>query len=268
MIGKIKIGKSFRGCICYCLEDKRELAEKTNRAEVLAYNLCYGEKKELISQFNEVRNLNPKLTKPVMHLTLSLSPNDTLDYGKMTTLAEECAKSLGFEKNQWLAIAHNDTRHQHLHLVVNRVGFDGKTLSDSNNYRKIAAFCRAMERKYYLEPVLSPRRFLPQELRNIKRLDNRKELLRKNITNSLFGSSNFGQFEKQMNQRGYRVLKARGIAFIDSKKVRIKGSEVNFSLSKIERILMRQTTQKIEQHQSEVKENLVVREIAKSWRKP
>ncbi|WP_436489896.1 hypothetical protein [Chitinophaga sp. ARDCPP14] len=35
----------------------------------------------------------------------------------------------------------------------------------------------------------------------------------------------------------YKVIKGRGIAFIDDKKVKIKGSEVGFSLAKIERIL-------------------------------
>ncbi len=64
MIGKIIIGKSFRGCISYCLEDKvlqsQEVGFK-NRAEVLLFNQCYGNKKELIQQFNDVRHLNPKL---------------------------------------------------------------------------------------------------------------------------------------------------------------------------------------------------------------
>ncbi|WP_142683858.1 hypothetical protein [Chitinophaga polysaccharea] len=40
-----------------------------------------------------------------------------------------------------------------------------------------------------------------------------------------------------MKELGYIVLKGRGIAFIDNKKVRIKGSEVGFSLSKIVQIL-------------------------------
>lgn len=40
-----------------------------------------------------------------------------------------------------------------------------------------------------------------------------------------------------MKAHGYQVLKGRGIAFIDKKKVKIKGSEVEFSLMKIEKIL-------------------------------
>ena len=49
--------------------------------------------------------------------------------------------------NQFIAIMHNDTNHQHVHIVANRIGFDGKTVSDSNNYKRMADFCRQHGRK-------------------------------------------------------------------------------------------------------------------------
>ena len=39
-----------------------------------------------------------------------------------------------------------------------------------------------------------------------------------------------------MTALGYQILKVRGIIFTDQKKVKIKGSEVGFSLAKIEKI--------------------------------
>jgi len=181
MIGKIMMGKSFRGCISYCLEDKREPNAARNRADVLQYNLCFGDKRELVQQFNDVRNLNPRLAKPVLHITLSLSPGERLTQEQLTEMAEDCARELGFEKNQFIAVEHNDTRHQHIHLVVNRVGFDGKTLSDSNNFKRMAAFCRKMELKFGLRQVLSPRRFLPEGQRNLPRIAEHKKQLRQHI---------------------------------------------------------------------------------------
>ena len=173
------MGKSFRGCISYCLEDKllssKEVAFK-NRAEVIMFNNCFGNKHELLQQFNEVRQLNSKLSKPVLHITLSLAPNEKLDKGTLSKMIEDCAKSFEFENNQFLAVTHFDTIHQHLHIVVNRIGFDKKTLSDSNNYKKIASYCREMEQKYNLQKVLSPRKFLSKELRQIPRSDSRKKV--------------------------------------------------------------------------------------------
>lgn len=240
MIGKIIIGRSFRGCISYCLENKITDTSKQavkNRSEVLYYNLCYGKKSELISQFNDVQKLNPKLAKPVMHITLSFSIGENIIREALLSMIEDCAKDLGFRSNQYIAISHNDTAHQHIHIVANRIGFDGKTVKDSNNYQKIAAYCRKMEIKHNLKQVLSPRRFLSQAQRNLPRHDSRKEQLRKDIIQCLMVSENYKHFELLMKAKEYGIQRARGIVFYDSQKVRTKGSDVGYSLSKIEKIL-------------------------------
>lgn len=46
----------------------------------------------------------------------------------------------------------------------------------------------------------------------------------------------FFGFEEKMKFLGYKVIKGRGIFFIDEKKVKIKGSEVGFLFLKIESI--------------------------------
>lgn len=229
MIGKIIIGKSFRGCISYCL-DKKE-------AELLNTNLCYGNKKELIEQFNEVRRLNQNLSKPVQHITISLAKGERLNQSSLVSIAEDCARDLGFEKNQYIVIAHHDTGHQHIHIVANRVSFDGKTVKDNHNYRKIAVYCRKMEEKHGLQKVLSPRRYLSKELRRLPRTDQRKEKLRQDIKLCLAISKNYSEFEQEIKKLGYQVHKARGIAFVDPQKVRVKGSEVGYSLRTIEKIV-------------------------------
>jgi hypothetical protein len=264
MIGKIFTGKSFRGCIGYCLEDKAQKEEETvvkNRAELFMYNQCFGNKNELIQQFNEVRKLNPKLSKPVLHISLSLAPEERLSKAALTDMVEECAKELGFENNQYIAIHHLDTDHQHVHLVANRVGYDGKTVKDSDNYQKIASYCRKMELKYELRQVLSPGRFLSKELRQIPRHDARKDQLKGAIKECLASSKNYNEFENKMKQKGYEVIKARGIAFRDKKKVYTKGSEVGYALATIEKILaikpeLKQTflIQKEQQEQVNTKE--------------
>ena len=235
MIGKIIIGRSFRGCISYCL-DKKE-------AELLLTNLCYGNKKELICQFNEVRQLNQNLSKPVQHITISLANGEQLDKVRLLSIAEDCAKELGFEKNQYIVIAHYDTSHQHIHIVSNRVSFNGKTVKDNHNFRKMAVYCRKMEEKHGLQKVLSPKRYLSKDQRQLPRTDQRKEKLRQDIKKCLAISKNYFEFEKQIKKLGYQVHKARGIAFADQQKVRVKGSEIGYSLSKIEKILSMQPDQ-------------------------
>ncbi|KAK6033651.1 relaxase/mobilization nuclease domain protein [Ostertagia ostertagi] len=240
MIGKIIIGKSFRGCLKYCLHDKLQQTTQEeqimkDRAEIICFNQCFGNDKELIRQFNEVRALNPRLAKPVLHITLSLAPAEKLPNHILSEMVSDCAREMGFEKNQYLAVLHKDTLHQHIHIVTNRIGFDGKTLSDSNNYKKIAAYCRKMEDKYQLQEVLSPGRFLSKELKKVPRMDARKEQLRSDIKTCLASSRTYLEFEQQMISLRYEIIKGRGIAFVDPQKVYTKGSDVGYSLATIEK---------------------------------
>lgn len=241
MIGKIIVGKSFRGCLMYCLHDKQKAHENEvifkNRAEIISFNKCEGSAQELIKQFNRVRQLNSNLSKPVFHITLSLASSEYLGKDKLMEVSEQCAKDFGFENNQYVSVLHKDTNHQHLHIIANRIGFDKKTVSDSNNYQKTASFCRKMELKYNLRQVLSPKRYLSKEERLLPRNDERKKALTLAIRNAISNSKDLDHFVRIMQSKEYKVIKSRGISFIDNKKVKIKGSEVGYSLQKIEQRL-------------------------------
>ncbi|TRW23802.1 relaxase [Flavobacterium zepuense] len=250
MIGHVSIGASFYHLIRYVLEDKKELSEQlkqelslqddlqhTGRAEVLEYNQCFGNKKELTEQFSDVQKLSGRIEKPVLHLSLRLAPGETLGRGQLIEIGQACAREFGVANNQYICVLHKDTKEQHIHIAANRVGLDGKVASDSNSYKRMADLCRRLEKQYGLQEVLSPRAFLSPKDRSLPRHDKRKEKLRDDIRQSLENVSSFAAFEKQMQALGYTVLKGRGISFIDDKKVKVKGSEVGFSLAKIEQAL-------------------------------
>lgn len=250
MIGHVSIGRSFYHCISYCLEDKRELSEAKKealakqdhlqhkgRAEVLEYNMCFGNKYELTHQFKDVSKLSRRVEKPVLHLALRLAPGEILTKEQLTQIGRECAEAFGIADNQYICVLHKDTKEQHIHIAGNRVGFDGKVANDSNNYKCMAELCRSLEKKYGLQEVLSPRAFLSPKDRLLPRHDSRKEKLKADIQQTLKYSSSYLGFERQMQNLGYKVLKGGGISFIDDKKVKIKGSEIGFSLAKIEKLL-------------------------------
>jgi hypothetical protein len=90
-----------------------------------------------------------------------------------------------------------------------------------------------MEVKYDLKQVLSARKYLADEKRNIPRMDTRKEKLRENIRECLSTSKTYSEFETKIKQRGYEIIKGREISFIDKQAVRVKGSEV---VQKVEKI--------------------------------
>ncbi len=250
MIGKVRTGKSPLGVLGYCLEDKRELTrdqkeemslrdglQHSSRAEVLVYHGCGGTKEELAGQFGDVKVHNRRVKNSVFHLTLRPAPGDRLNPNQFREIGEACVKEFGLQDNQYLIVLHMDTQPPHLHIVANRVGYDGKVVSDSNSYQKMAEFCRKMEELYGLRKVLSPDKFLPKQQRHQPRTDQRKQQLKQAIAKALEGTTHYEEFERKMKALGYDLQKGRGITIIDAQKVRTKGSEVGYPLGKIREIL-------------------------------
>jgi hypothetical protein len=250
MIGSVTTGKSFRGVLNYCLHDKLELSHEQkismqkadglkhqDRAKILDYNMCSGNIGELIGQFRDVRNLRPQLEKPVLHVTLSMDVSDKVSEQKLRDVAKDYAKSFGFEKNQYVVILHEDTKHKHIHIVANRVGYDGKTLGDSQSYKRSAEICRTLEKQHELKQVLSPKMFLPESQRQLPREDHRKEDLKEKIREQLLKAKDFEDFRNRMETQKVRVIKGRGIAFQDEKKMYVKGSDLGYAMATIEKVL-------------------------------
>jgi hypothetical protein len=281
MIGYVGTGASFYECIRYCLEDKNNLNEEQkilkslndqlqhkDRAEVLEYNKCFGDLGELTTQFLDVAKLSKRVEKPVFHFSLRPAPGDKVSRELLIEMGKECAKQFGVADNQYLIIMHKDTAEPHIHIVANRVGFDGKVAKDNHSYRKMDGLCRQLEKQFQLKEVLSARRFLPEELRHLPRLDSRKEKLKTDIRDTLQEIKTFLQFEERMKSLGYKVLKGRGISFIDDKKVKIKGSEVGFSLAKIEQILHLKQELEIKQEKQRLREITIQRSMERHAHTP
>lgn len=281
MIGYVGTGASFYECIRYCLEDKNNLSEELgilkslkdqlqhkDRAEVLDYNKCFGDLGELTGQFLDVAKLSKRVEKPVFHFSLRPAPGDKVSRSQLIEMGKECAKQFGVADNQYLIIMHKDTKEPHIHIVANRVGFDGKVAKDNHSYRKMDGLCRTLEKEFHLKEVLSARRFLPEELRHLPRLDSRKEKLKTDIRDTLQEVKTFLQFEERMKSLGYKVLKGRGISFIDEKKVKVKGSEVDFSLAKIEQILHLKQELEIKQEKQRLRDIDIQRNIEKHGHTP
>jgi hypothetical protein len=267
MIGKIVTGKSFRGCLNYLHEGRLQENEAQQRqemekkqAQVIAYNQCFGNKKELTRQFIEVSKLNPKVSKPVFHLTVSLAHADAgkLNNQQKADIAASLAKEFEFDRNQYVVVTHADTEHEHLHIVANRTGYDGKTASDSNSYQRVAKTCRKMELAYGLEKVLSPNKFLKLEQRvaQSQRIDQRKEVLKKHLSKAIKRCKDVQQVKQYMEDRGYKVEQGRGIAFIDQQRVYFKGSQLGYSLQTIENKLKQeqQLKEQLKQQQQQLKQ--------------
>src|ERR1700761_2352437 len=203
MIGYIGFSPSYGETLQYCLSNKRgqpSSSEGENRAEVLYYNLCYGDKDQLVQQFKRAQKANINICKPVLHLAISLSPEDKVKKSRLVDIAKDCARALDFDKHQYLAILHKDTAHPHMHLVVNRVGFDGHTVVNQFMLRKVNTFCRDSEVKYDLKRVPAIRWYRAKAEKMMPSDDKRVIKLKNNIRWALTQVANYEEFQVSMQR--------------------------------------------------------------------
>jgi hypothetical protein len=145
MIAKAIKGRGFRGALAYDLNKEQ--------GRVIDTNMGGTTPRELAKEFGEVRSLRPKVGKAVLHVSLSASPGEHLSDDQWRQVAAQYLQGMGLENNQYIVTRHLDTEHEHVHLLVNRIRFDGSITSDSHDYRRQEVLMRAIERKYDLQRV-------------------------------------------------------------------------------------------------------------------
>lgn len=92
--------------------------------------------------------------RPVYHLTISLHPSEKLEREALERVVERTLTDLGLEEHQAFVVAHDDTQHQHVHVMVNRVHPDtGKAWNGEHDYARIERSLRHQERELGLKEV-------------------------------------------------------------------------------------------------------------------
>ena len=91
MIGKLKKGSSFAGCIRY--------VTGKDEAKILASDgVLLGTNAEMTQSFELQRQLNPRIKKPVRHIALSFKPEDK------ARLTDEFMAKIALEYMQMMGI--------------------------------------------------------------------------------------------------------------------------------------------------------------------
>lgn len=147
MIAKIIQGTDFNGVINYMLnkpDDKAKVLAATGVRIALANDITHD--------FNLQASMRPNVQKAVCHTILSFSPNDAerLTEAMMVKIANEYLEKMGYADTQSLIVRHSDRQHPHLHICINRIGNDGKTITDRNEKYRSTKICRELTERYVL----------------------------------------------------------------------------------------------------------------------
>ena len=145
MIAKIIKGTNFSGVVNYMLS-KREGKVKVLQANGVRSSLP----NDIAHDFNLQASMRPSVQKPVCHTILSFSAHDSEQPTDdiMVKIANEYLHKMGYGDTQSLIVRHSDR--QHLHICINRIGNDGKTISDRNEKYRSTKICRELTERYGL----------------------------------------------------------------------------------------------------------------------
>ena len=211
MLAKQFKGRNFHGALAYVLGKEG--------ATTIGGNLPKLDAPTLNHEFTQVSQKRPNLKRSVYHCALSLPPEEALSDVVWRSVARDYLEAMGFEKSQFILVRHTDTEsHQHVHIVANRVGMDGKTVSDSFDHYRAQTVVRAIEESYHLRPVLpswkSSRKAL--SLRQLKQeaetgIPSIQRLLQDGITEALQGILSLPDLVTRLKQRNIQTYAFYGL---------------------------------------------------------
>lgn len=226
MMGKIpKSGKSFKGCVEYCMLKKD--------AVVLdADGLRTGEVTHTIADFNMQRKMRPSLGQAVGHIALNWSPEDApkLTDELMVKIAKEYLTKMKITGTQVLMVRHHDTNHPHLHLVFNRVNNEGKTISDANQRWNNVKVCKALTLKYGFHMAEGKDRVNRHRL---KGADKAKYQLHDQIKAILPTVKSMDELQKQLAKQGISMLYKYKNGTLEVQGISFSKGEYQFSTSNL-----------------------------------
>ena len=206
MIGKLKKGSSFGGCIRY--------VTGKDEAKILASDgVLLGTNAEMMQSFELQRLLNPRIKKPVGHIALSFKPEDK------PRLTDEFMAKIALEYMQ-IIVRHHNTDNPHCHIVYNRINNEGKLISDRNDYRRNEQVTKALKSKYGLTYGTDKSKTNTRKLRNAERA---KYEIYNAIKDALKVVDSWQKFKNELAKRG--IL----LEFVYKDKERTKVQGIRFS---------------------------------------
>ena len=210
MIAKIIQGTDFNGVINYMLN------KPDDKAKVLvATGVRIASANDIAHDFNLQASMPPNVRKSVCHIILSFSANDAerLTDAMMVKIANEYLEEMGYADTQSLIVRHSDRQHPHLHICINRIGNDGKTISDRNQKYRSTKICRELTERYGLTIEEGKQKVNRPRLRGEDKL--RYEIFDA-IKTMLPQSKNWKDFVEGLEQQGI-IFAKDGCSFSGSK---------------------------------------------------
>lgn len=234
MIGKVANGRGFAGLARY-LQTGKEGTDPDRVEWVEGRNLPTSDPETAGLLMRATAARSDRIERPVYHIALSFDPDDPVGRTQMVQVADRLLKDLDLRDHQALIVAHGDTRHAHLHLMVNRVHPETfRAWDPKNDYARIERSLREQERELGLRPVPGhhyrlegrepPDRaetLTTGQLRRWERTGEAPfdELVRSSAQRDLLDAASWKDLEERLGRRGLRIdVRGQGLVVTDGEE--------------------------------------------------
>ena len=211
MIGKLKKGSSFGGCIRY-------VTGKDEAKIIASDGVLLGTNAEITQSFELQRQLNPRIKKPVGHIALSFKPEDKprLTDEFMAKIAIEYMQMMGITDTQFIIVRHHKTDNPHCHVVYNRINNEGKLISDRNDYRRNEQVTKALKSRYGFTYGTDKSNTNTRKLHNAERA---KYEIHNAVKGALNNSDSWQKFKSELAKRGIHLE----FVYKDKEQTKVQG---------------------------------------------
>ncbi len=191
--------------------------------------------KEITQEFKIVQSQNQRCKKNTMSFVLSPTIKDgqELKDKQLTEITERFIKEMKLQERQAIAFVHRDKSHLHIHLYVNRIGFDGKAYKDNFIGKRSQQAAEKVAQQMGLTTV---REVQQERLNQIQCVRQELKQIHQKVLTEL-KPKDFDQYIKYMKQRNVEVIpsinksnRLQGFRF-EYKDQNLKGSEIHRSMS-------------------------------------
>ena len=227
MIAKIVQGQGFRGVIGYVLE-------KEKASLLYAEGVRIKDKESIIKSFIAQQKLNPKIAKPVAHISLDFSVQDRnkLTDQFMAGMALEYMEKMGYRNTQYIIARHHDTDHPHIHIVINRIDNNGNRISDQNEKLRNTRVCMELTKKYGLY-IASGKENVKEH--RLKEPDKTKYEIYHALKSAIPNCKNWKELRSELLKSGIKTALIKNGETEKIQGVRFGKNEYEFNGSKIDR---------------------------------
>lgn len=229
MIGKGKSISHTMASISYGWNQEK------NAEIVHAQHLIAESPKAVAEEFRIIQSLNERTKRNTLSFVISPNIEDgkRLSKEELGELVKKFIQAMGLKERQAIAFVHRDKEHTHIHLYVNRIGFDGKAYNDSFIGKRSQQRAHEVAREMGLTKA---RDVQCQRLDAIKQLRNEIKKAHENIMSKERPKS-LDAYIGLMEKKGIKVIpsinrqkKLQGFRFA-YKGQNLKGSEVHRSMT-------------------------------------